>query len=265
MPPSRVEAQFGTHAAAYASSPVHARGASLDRVLELVQPRPHWDVLDVATGAGHMAAALAPLVASVVAADLTPEMLREARTLAQARGLDNVKTVLADAGALPFVDESFDLVASRIAAHHFRDVTAFAREACRVARRGGRVALVDNVSPDRALFPEHAVAELAEAADAYNAFERLRDPSHERCLGFDEWRCVLRAAGLVVTHVEKLDKAMELRSWADRMGATPEAYARLEKMLRDSGGLVRDFLAPRDYGGSLSFTLHEGIFIAVRP
>lgn len=71
MERTRVEDQFGPNAAAYATSPVHARGASLQRVLELLDPQRHWHVLDLATGAGHMAAALAPHVARVLAADLT--------------------------------------------------------------------------------------------------------------------------------------------------------------------------------------------------
>lgn len=264
MAPARAESQFGPHASGYATSPVHARGASLQRVVDLVQPQQHWRVLDVATGAGHMAAALAPHVADVVAADLTPEMLAEARKLAAARGLGNIATVRADAAALPFAAESFDLVTCRIAAHHFSDPRAVAEEFHRVLRGGGRLALVDNVAPDRALFPTAAEADLADAAEAYNAWERLRDPSHVRCLGLDEWREVLAGAGLAVTHCEWLEKPMELEAWADRMGASPETRQRLEILLRDSAGMLRTFLAPCEEDGRLRITLHEGIIVATR-
>jgi SAM-dependent methyltransferase len=243
---------------------VHARGASLQHVVDLVQPQHHWRVLDIATGAGHMAAALAPHVASVVAADLTPEMLSEVRKLAATRGLGNIATVRADASALPFATESFDLVTCRIAAHHFPDPRAFAAEAHRVVRGGGRLALVDNVAPDPALFPTAAEADLADAASSYNAFERLRDPSHVRCLGLEEWRRVLAEEGFVVAHCERLEKAMEFESWADRMGASPETRERLRNVLRDSAGLLQTFLAPREDQGRLLFTLHEGIIVAAR-
>jgi SAM-dependent methyltransferase len=265
MAPSRVETQFGRHAAEYATSPVHAQGASLQRVLELLEAQPQWHVLDVATGAGHMAAALAPYVARVVAADLTPQMLEEARKLAAARGLENFVAVRADAAALPFASESFDVVTCRIAAHHFADPHAFAVEACRVLRDGGRLALVDNVAPDRAIFPAAAGADLADAAASYNGFEKLRDPSHGRCLGLEEWRELLTGAGFVVTHCERLAKEMDLRPWADRMGASPATRERLASLLRGSAGLLRAFLAPREEDGRLHFTLHEGIVVAARP
>ena len=74
MPKSLVEQQFGPNAAAYATSAVHAKGASLPRMVELAAPEKHWVALDVASGAGHTAAAFAPHVARVIAADLTEEI-----------------------------------------------------------------------------------------------------------------------------------------------------------------------------------------------
>src|SRR5262245_40916879 len=115
MTKSLVQQQFGAHAAAYATSAVHAKGASLGRLIELVKPQRHWRALDVATGAGHTAAAFAPHVAHVIAGDITAEMLEEAKKLAAARGLANMEAAVADAEALPFEDGRFDLVASRIA------------------------------------------------------------------------------------------------------------------------------------------------------
>ena len=102
MPKSLVEQQFGPNAPAYSTSAVHAKGASLPRMVELAAPEKHWVALDVATGAGHTAAAFAPHVARVIAADLTEEMLQEAAKLAASRGLANMETARADAGALPF-------------------------------------------------------------------------------------------------------------------------------------------------------------------
>ena len=90
MTKSLVQQQFGAHAAAYATSIVHAKGASLGRLVELVKPEPHWQALDVATGAGHTAAAFAPHVARVIASDLTEEMLQEAGKLAAAKGFANM-------------------------------------------------------------------------------------------------------------------------------------------------------------------------------
>src|SRR4029079_14588612 len=95
MNKSLVQQQFGAHAAAYATSFAHAKGASLGRLVELVQPKPSWQALDIPTGAGHTAAAFAPHVARVIASDLTAEMLQEAAKLAEAKGFASMETARA--------------------------------------------------------------------------------------------------------------------------------------------------------------------------
>jgi ubiquinone/menaquinone biosynthesis C-methylase UbiE len=262
MTRSLVQQQFGAHAAAYATSPVHAKGASLGRLVELVQPQRDWQVLDIATGAGHTAAAFAPHVAHVTASDITDEMLEQARKLAAAKGLGNMETAAADAEALPFADARFDLVTCRIAAHHFPDVPRFVREVRRVLKRGGTFALVDNVGPDALSTPGFSEAELVAAAVAYNAFEKLRDPSHGRCLGLAEWGMVIAAAGLDVLHQEILPKTMEFAPWAARMDADPATVARLRSMLEKGTPALKAFLKPRLDAGALWFGLDEAIVVA---
>jgi ubiquinone/menaquinone biosynthesis C-methylase UbiE len=261
-PKSLVQQQFGAHAAAYATSVVHAKGASLARVLELVQPQQSWQALDIATGAGHTAAAFAPHVAHVIASDITSEMLEEARKLAAAKGLAHMETAAADAEALPFPDGRFDLVTCRIAAHHFPDVPRFVTEVRRVLKDGGSFALVDNIGPDALSTPGFSEAELGEAATAYNAFEKLRDPSHGRCLGLAEWRAVIAAAGLDVRHSEILPKAMEFAPWAERMDADAPTIARLRAMLEEGTPALRAFLKPQLEGEALWFNLDEAIIVA---
>ena len=265
MTKSLVQQQFGAHAAAYATSVVHAKGASLGRLIELVKPQRHWQALDVATGAGHTAAAFAPHVAHVIASDITDEMLEEARKLAAARGLANMEAAVADAEALPFDDARFDLVASRIAPHHFPDVPQFVREARRVLKPGGTFALVDNISPDPLSTPGFSHAELHAAALAHNAFEKLRDPSHGRCLGLAEWTDVVAAGGLQVLHREILPKDMEFEPWAARMDADAATIARLRAMLEEGTPALKAFLRPRLESGALWLTMAEAIVIATKP
>ena len=248
MNKSLVQQQFGAHAAAYATSTVHAKGASLGRLVELVQPKPSWQALDVATGAGHTAAAFAPHVARVVASDLTPEMLQEAAKLAKAKGFANMETAPADAEALPFDDASFDLVTCRIAPHHFPDVPTFVAEVWRTLKGGGTFALVDNIAPDAESTPGFSSAELRDAALTYNAFEKIRDPSHGRCLGMAEWSEVLTDTGFELLHKERLPKDMEFQSWAERLGADATTTERLRSMLTDGSPALRAFLKPRADG-----------------
>jgi SAM-dependent methyltransferase len=263
MGKARVQEQFGVGAADYAASIVHARGPSLARVVELVAPQPDWRVLDVATGAGHTAAAFAPHVAHVVASDITEEMLAEAQKIAGGRGLSNMQTARVEAGALPFDDASFDLVTCRLAAHHFPDPAAFVAEARRVLVPGGVVALVDNIGPAAEILPGASGAALRETADDYNAFEMLRDPSHSRCLGLAEWLALFKAAQFTGAQSERMDQDIAFDAWTQRMRCAAATVRRLEAML--AGERLRAFLKPRVTEGGLMFTLQEAIIIARKP
>jgi ubiquinone/menaquinone biosynthesis C-methylase UbiE len=248
---SLVQKKFGEAAADYAASSVHAKGESLARLVALVEAKPSWRMLDVATGAGHTALAFAPYVAKVTASDITDQMLAEAKRLASERGASNVKTARAKAEDLPFPDMSFDLVTCRLAAHHFASQRAFVAEAYRVLMPGGLLAVVDNISPDE-----------RELARAYNNFEKLRDPSHGRCLGLAEWTALLDDAGFIVAHSEQMDQPIEFGPWTKRMRCDAPTVARLKAMLGDEP--LRSFLRPRQGEHDLVFTLQEAIIVARR-
>lgn len=262
MPKSLVQSQFGMNARNYVTSDVHAKGASLARLVELVKPQDHWRVLDVATAAGHTALAIAPHVAHVVASDITPEMLVETRRLVAERGLTNVETAEADAEALPFADVSFDLVTCRIAPHHFADVAAFLSEARRVLRPNGILAVVDNVSPDAETTPGFTIRELKDAAIGYNAFEKIRDPSHHRALTMTEWRELIADMGFEVLAAELAPKTMDFAAWCRTMSVPADTVERLAAMLRDAGSAFGAFIQQRTDGATIGFRLVEAIVIA---
>jgi ubiquinone/menaquinone biosynthesis C-methylase UbiE len=110
------------------------------RVVETAAPGPGMEVLDVACGAGNATIPAARAGARVTGLDLTPEMLEAARTKAEAEGLQ-VSLVEGDAEALPFEEDSFDLVLS-VFGHMFapRHEQA-AAEMARVTRPGGRIVI----------------------------------------------------------------------------------------------------------------------------
>jgi ubiquinone/menaquinone biosynthesis C-methylase UbiE len=260
---SLAQQRFGRAAADYATSEVHAKGASLQRLVELTEPKPHWRVLDVATGAGHTALAFAPYVAKVTATDITEEMLGQTRKLAKARSLTHVKALTATAEDLPFPDASFDLVVCRLAAHHFRKIGGFVSEAFRVLIPGGMIGIVDNVAPDAAIVPGRTADELRHCANLFNAFKKLSDPSHVRCLGIIAWKTLLADAGFTVTHAECLDKEIEFGTWVQRMRSSEATTARLKEILREEP--LRSFLKPREAASGPDFTLTEGILLGRKP
>ena len=256
MSKQKVQQQFGANAAAYATSPVHAKGYSLARLVEITQPQPDWRVLDVATAAGHTAFAFAPHVAHVIASDLTPEMLTVAADLAAEKGLSNVSFEPTDAEALPYEAAAFDLVTCRIAPHHFPDIQQFINEAARVLKPGGLLAVVDNIVPGTHLRGKKARL-INEAGNYVNAFEKLRDPSHGRCWSVSEWERGFAQAGFTVQHQELLHKEMEFAPWAARMQVSPEDTIRLKAMLVQAPTAVSDFLTPQISNDRITFRLTE--------
>ena len=250
MKSKTVQQQFGAHANEYATSAVHAQGASLARLVELTQPQRDWLVLDVSTGAGHTALTFAPHVARVIATDLTPQMLDEARKLALEREIANVEFRPADAHALPFDDNAFDLVTNRIALHHYLNARKAIAEMARVCKHGGIVALVDNVVPPDRL-----------TAFYINDFEKLRDPSHNWAYPVTQLEAYFTKVKLRVEHAETIRKEMEFEPWAKRMGASAKTKTQLRALLRDAPDGVRAFLTPRTTGKKIFFSLTEVIII----
>ena len=143
-----VREQFSQHAEYYAQSSAHAQGDTLDVILDFAATNGTEKTLDIATGTGFTAFAIAPNVSNVVATDLTPEMVVKASELAQEQTLENIMFSVAAAESLPFATASFDLVTCRLAPHHFQDVPKFLSEVHRVLRSDGLLCLVDSVSPE---------------------------------------------------------------------------------------------------------------------
>lgn len=245
--------RFGAHAQNYVTSPTHAKGADLDRLLDIAQPRPYWHVLDVATGGGHTALKFAPHVARVVASDLTPQMLKAAEAHITGQGVRNVEFREARAEDLPFDSNSFDLVTCRIAPHHFDDVGQFVKEAARVVRPGGLVLVQDQVMPEDPL-----------VAGYVEAFEKLRDPSHNHALTETEWRAAFAAAGLTLERVETLAKSHSFEEWTTTQSVTPSTKACLEALVAGAPPAAVEWLQPRDFGTPEATFVNYHIILAGR-
>jgi len=248
------KARYTRFADGYVTSETHARGSDLDRLLAIVNPQPHWQVLDIATGGGHTALKFAPRVARVIASDLTPRMLEKARRfIVEDKGVDNVSFEQADAENLPFDDDRFDLVTCRIAPHHFPDAQRFLREGARVLKAGGVFMLQDQVLP-----PD------AEAARFVDAFERLRDPSHNRAFNEQEWKAMFARAGIAVERVEHYLKRHDFLKWARRQGCDAATIATLIALLEDASPSARAWMDPQAWGSEKATFLNRHILMRGR-
>jgi SAM-dependent methyltransferase len=120
------------------------RGAT-DAVLEGAQLKPGMRVLDLASGVGEPAIAIAEAVGSsghVTGTDVGPGMIAFAAELAKKKGLSNIDFRVADVESLPFPDNSFDVVSSRFGVMFFVDQVKAFRECLRVLKPAGRVSFV---------------------------------------------------------------------------------------------------------------------------
>lgn len=219
----------------YVESETHAKGSELQRLADIANPQPDWLVLDVATGGGHTARTFAALTGHVIASDLTLQMLFAARQHLAEYGVQNVSFATAGAENLPFQDGIFDLVTCRIAAHHFPDAQNFVSQAVRVLKPGACLLLQDHVLPDE-----------ENAARYVDAFEKLRDPSHNRAFSQAEWIAIFLSAGLQVTHVEQIVKRHELLPWAQRQNCSPQVVRQLRALLKNAPPKAYEWLQPQD-------------------
>ncbi|HEX6952170.1 MAG TPA: methyltransferase domain-containing protein [Gaiellaceae bacterium] len=193
-----------------------ARAARLaEEVRRFVQPRGDERALDVGTGAGALAFALAPLVREVVGLDPVPELLE----LARARTLPNTEFVEGDGAAVPFPDDSFDLAGTLRTLHHVAQAKRVVAELVRVTRRGGHVLVVDQLAPGD-----------ASAAAALHEFESARDPSHARLLSDVELHALFARHGLTAVRERQEDERRDLASYLDLAGCEGERRTRAEAL-----------------------------------
>jgi len=185
-----VRQEFTRQAQAYAANPLTTNQSRLNRLVQAVQPHMNACVLDVATGPGLVAMAFAEAECEVVGIDLTEAPLAIAEQTRQARGLTNLRFQLGDAEHLPFDEQEFDIVVSRLALHHCEDAQRVLAEMARVCRSQGLVVIDDLV-----------VSEYPARGEYQNQFEQLRDPSHTQALSIGALLSLFTACGLEVEQV----------------------------------------------------------------
>ena len=113
-----IREQFTRQAVPFANAPAIRNVEMLDRIVDLSGAIASDTVLDVGCGPGLLACAFAARVRSVTGIDVTTAMLQQARAEQRSRKLPNAHWVQADATCLPYRDDEFSLVTSRLTFHH---------------------------------------------------------------------------------------------------------------------------------------------------
>jgi ubiquinone/menaquinone biosynthesis C-methylase UbiE len=218
---NRILDQFTRQAAPFSAAAAIRNEDALQRIVRMAGAGPDDSVLDVACGPGLLACAFAPVVRHVTGVDVTPAMLKQARALQTAKGIQNVTWDLAEAPPLPYSSGQFTIVTCRFSFHHMLDPLAVLREMRRVCASGGRVVVAD-LTPGAA------------KAGAFNAAEKLRDPSHVRAMPIEELRDLFDRAGLRDIRWEAYRLEGELEDLLSRSFPEPGDADRLRRIYEDS-------------------------------
>ncbi len=170
------------------------------------------DLLDIGTGTGRIVEIFAPYFDHGIGIDLSADMLAVARVNLEKAGIDNVQIRRGDLYALPFADQSFDVVCIHQVLHFLDNVQAALGEAARVLRPGGLMLIAD-FAPHQVEFlrTDHnhrrlgfADAELSEAMRQVGlmprAPQKMRAPKQNDAdsLTVTLWQGVLDSAGTAI-------------------------------------------------------------------
>jgi ubiquinone/menaquinone biosynthesis C-methylase UbiE len=210
-----VRKRFSETADAIAALQDERAAETAEHVARLLATTGRERALDVGTGAGAFALALAPLVREVVGVDVVPKLLAEARK----RAVANTEFVEADAEELPFPPGAFDLVCTARTLHHVARPEVVLAEMTRVLRPGGTMLVVDQLAPVDPL-----------AAIELNRFEEARDPSTTRILADVDLRGLFDSNGLVLRRSETVVEERDLERYLDLAGCDGEQRDRARSL-----------------------------------
>jgi ubiquinone/menaquinone biosynthesis C-methylase UbiE len=250
-----VQKQFTKTADAFAKFAVRDTPEVLAEKVEFAKFQPHELVLDVACGPGAFVLASAPRLSFAFGADLTPEMLRQARGFQAEKQVLNAAFACADADHLPFPDAAFDLVSCQHAFHHITNPELVLKEMIRVMKPQGRLLILDPMAP-----------ESDSKFELYNQIERLRDPSHTFSLRLTTLLSMFEEQGLEVSRQSLRRRQRSFDQWMLRAGLKPgqRRYVETRRQMEESMPGDKAGFSARREGDDIQIIHNEGTFLVRR-
>jgi SAM-dependent methyltransferase len=238
----------------------------VEPLLDTVEVRAADRLVDVATGAGTVAAAAARRGAAVTGLDFSAEQLRRARA-----DHPEIALACADAGTLPLASSSVDAVVSSFGMPHFPDPEAFLRECARVLRPAGRLAFTVWAPPDRS--PTFATVFGALAQHGTMNVGLPPGPDFFRYADPATASRDLTGAGFADVSVTEVAQTWELPSPDDAVDALLHGTVRTAALLsRQPAGVLaevrramRERLAAYDEGDAVRVPMPAVVVRATRP
>lgn len=248
----KVKEQFGKNAQKYVESVSHSQSEDLDLLVDWIKPNTDCALLDIATGGGHVAKKMAPHVKTIFATDLTKKMLETTKKFL--KDYKNIHFVIADAENLPFLDNTFDVVVCRIAAHHFPDPSTFISEVSRVLITGGKFILIDNVIPEN-----------EDLGKFMNTFEKLRDDSHVKCLSVSKWLNLFKKNNLQVERSRMRQKTFDFSVWVERTTENQRQARKVHDYIIGAKQELKEYFQVKEKNGEIQkFSIDECMIMCER-
>jgi Methylase involved in ubiquinone/menaquinone biosynthesis len=247
----KFEKFFSSHAEDYRKSKSHRESPDLGILLEMVKPISEDRCLDLATGTGFTAVSLSRLCAEVIAYDGTQEMLDQEKIVANEEGATNVKFVKGNVENLHFEKESFNIVVTRRAAHHFVHKDLFLNEAFRVLKRGGMLGIADFADPE------------TDEADYFNQLEKLSDDSHVCAEKISVWKMLVHKAGFQDVEVVEIPDVFTYDRWLNPIKDDSETGIKCRQFIESHSA---EELLKMDFDRkNMQINKHRFVLTAIKP
>lgn len=241
---------------AFRLASVHDHGleADINRVVDLAEPQSSDAALDIITGLGHIARALASKVSSVDAIEPDEKMLQEAEALAGNDGINNIQFIHGDPMKLPLETDKYDIVTARMALRHFGNGAQCIKEVHRVIKPTGRFLIADSLAPPH-----------ADLEDFLTNLMQHRDRSHVKSYTLAELESLLERENFDIDLIEIYPKENDFESWAKKTGTDDDTVRMIARLFQGASERVKRHFRVVSKGDKLVSFVTWMILIRSRP
>ena len=198
----------------------------LEKILEFLKIRDGMRILDLGTGSGYLSFPIAKNNpgCDVIGLDIVNAALEANRTRADVEGIKNLSFVSYDGIDFPFEDDTFDLVVTRYALHHFPDIEHSVGEVSRVLKNGGKFFISDPCPNE------------CDSKRFVDDYMRLKKDGHIKFYTKEEWNAICSRQGLVT--VDSFDSSIRFPKKKDTALGYEEVLEKHDKAVIESYDLV---------------------------
>ncbi len=193
----------------------------LNYTINSVEPQKEDIMLEVASGTCICGRSFAPNVKNVVCLDATESMLKVGKKESENQNFNNMIFVKGCAEELPFLDNSFDIVFSRLAFHHFVDTNKVFAETVRVLKPNGKLVMIDMESAEESL------------RETEDRIETMRDPSHVKNLSKKEMYELFEKYNITTEKSETKEITQHLTNWMSLTKTPKDVQEKITELMKN--------------------------------